>query len=89
MHLTAGVMPQVVPVDLEHALIVHVHQLMYESVFHVSLIPEPTLTEYRDTGVGHEPSRAVVVARLATQVLGNDRAPGLFKPFQHEYHDWA
>ena len=59
-------MPQVVPVDFERALVVHVHQLMYESVLHMSLAPESTLAEYCDTRVGHEPPRTVVAARLTT-----------------------
>lgn len=73
--------PQVVPVDFEYALVVHVHQLMHDSVFHMRLTPEPTLAEYGDTRVGHKPPRTVVTARLTTQMLRGDRAPGLFEPF--------
>ena len=69
--------PEVVPVDFEHALVVHVHQLVYECVFHMGLAPEPTLAEYRYTRVGYEPSRTVVAARLAAQMFRSNWAPGL------------
>jgi len=82
-------MSQVVPVDPEHALVIHMHQLMYNGVFHMSLAPESALTEYRDTRAGDEPARAVEAARLATQMLRSDWAPGLFEPFQHEDHGRA
>jgi len=49
-------MPQIVPIDLEHALVVHMHQLVYDGVFHVSFAPEPTLAEYRDTRARDKPS---------------------------------
>ena len=88
-HLAASVMSQVVPVHLEHALVIHVHQLVYEGVFHVGFAPESTLAEYRDPDAGDEPARAIVAARLATQVFRSDRAPRLFEPFQHENHGRA
>jgi len=49
-------MPQVVPVNFEHALVIHMHQLVHEGVFHMSLAPESTLAEYRDTRAGDEPA---------------------------------
>ena len=74
-HLAACVMPQVVPVDFERALVIHMHQLVHESVFHVGFAPEPTLAEDRDPRGGNEPARAVVAARLAAQMLRSDSAP--------------
>ena len=88
-HLTASVVPQVVPIDFEHTLIIHVHQLVYESMFHMCLAPEPTLTEYRDAYVGHEPSRAIVAARLTAQVFRGHRTSRLLEPFQHEHNSRA
>ena len=82
-------MPQIVPVDFEHALVVHMHQLMYESVFHVCFAPESTLAQYRDPRAGNEPARAIVAARLTTQMLRSYRAPGLFEPFQHKHYGRA
>ena len=82
-------MPQVVPVNFEHALVVHMYQLMHKSVFHMGFAPESTLAEYRDPCVGDEPARAIVTARLATQMLRSYRASGLFEPFQHENHGRA
>ena len=41
-HFAACVVPQVVPVDLELAMIVHVHQLVHERVLHVSLAEKST-----------------------------------------------
>ena len=79
-------MPQVVPVDFERALIVHMHQLVHDRVFHVSFTPESTLAENGDTRGRDEPARAVVAARLAAQVLRSNGAPGLFEPSQHENH---
>lgn len=88
-HLATGVMAQIVPVDFEHALVVHMHQLVYDSVFHVGFAPESTLAEYRDPGAGDEPARAIVAARLAAQMLRSDGTSGLFEPFQHKNYCWA
>ena len=52
----------------------------------MALAPELTLAEYRDTRVGHEPTRAVVAARLTAQMLRGDGATALFESFQHENH---
>lgn len=82
-------MPQVVPVDFEHALVIHVHQLVYKGVFHMSFAPESTLAEYRDTRTGDEPTRTVEAARLTAQMLRSDWASRLLEPFQHENHDRA
>ena len=82
-------MPQVVPVYFEQALVIHVHQLVYECVLHMSFAPESTLAEYRDPCAGDEPTRTVVAARLTTQMLRSDRAPGLFESFQHKNHGRA
>jgi hypothetical protein len=88
-HLAAGVMPEVIPVDFERALVVHVHQLVYEGVFHVSFAPESTLAEYRDTRAGNESTRAVVAARLAAQMLRSDGTPRLLETFEHESYSRA
>ena len=82
-------MPEVIPVDLERTLVVHMHQLVYEGVFHVSFAPESTLAEYCDTRAGDESTRAVVAAWLAAQMLRSDRTPRLLEPFQHESYSRA
>ena len=67
-------MPQIVPVDFEHALVIHMHQLVHDGMLHVSFAPESTLAEYRDTCARDEPAGAIVAARLTAQMLRSDRA---------------
>lgn len=41
-HLTASMMTKVPPIDLEAAMVVHVHQLMDNRAFHMLLTEEMT-----------------------------------------------
>ena len=43
-HLTAGMMPQVTPVYVKLAMIVHMHEFMCKSVLHMFLPPKVSLT---------------------------------------------
>ena len=42
-NLTAGVVPQVVPVNVKFAVIVHMDEFVHERVLHVTLAEEPAL----------------------------------------------
>jgi hypothetical protein len=43
-HLTASMMTKVPPIDLEAAMVVHVHQLMHNCALHVLLAEKMTST---------------------------------------------
>jgi hypothetical protein len=51
-HLTASMMSQLGPVDFEFAMIVHVHQFMDKSVFHVLPAEKVASTKHDSASVG-------------------------------------
>jgi hypothetical protein len=67
-------MPQICPVHLELAVIVHVHQLVHEGVLHVSPTVECSLAEYDRAEIRAEAARAGFVTRGAYDVVRRDRA---------------
>lgn len=51
-YLRASMMPQIAPVRLELAMIVHVHQLMRQRMLHLLFTPEMAITEPNGTQRG-------------------------------------
>lgn len=68
-HFATRVMLDVIPIDLEFRMIVHVNQFMYNRVFHVFLVKEPILTKH-DSVVWMESASTLLMARLAHQMVG-------------------
>jgi hypothetical protein len=84
--LTARVVSEVAPVDLELRVIVHVHQLMNKSVFHVTLIEEPALTEDNSASFRVETTSSSIVARNAFNIRGGNLRPIQAKVLKHEHN---
>jgi hypothetical protein len=61
-------MSQVAPVNLELAMIIHVHQFMNESMFHVFLAEKVTSTKNDSAWVGAKSSGPRQVARSAQNI---------------------
>lgn len=61
-HLAAGVMSEVIPVDLELCMIVHMYKFMHHRVFHVFFVHVIPLTEHNGADVGCESPGATTVA---------------------------
>jgi hypothetical protein len=62
-------MLDVIPIDVEFRMIIHVNQFMYNRVLHVFLVKEPILTEH-DSIVWMEAASTLLMARLAHQMIG-------------------
>jgi hypothetical protein len=72
LYLTAGVMTQVAPVHLELGVVVHVHEFVDDSVFHVALVEEAALAENNSACFRAESPRFHRVTRSAKDVFGGD-----------------
>jgi len=68
-HFAARVVLDVIPIDLEFGMIVHVNHFMYNRVFHVFLVKEPILAEH-DSILWMESASTLLMARLAHQMIG-------------------
>lgn len=88
-HLATRVVPQVVPINLELAMIIHMNQLMNKRVLHVLFVQKPALTEGDRSGFWHESPRACIVARRADNVVRCNVAAVLLEVLQHEHHGRA
>ena len=55
-YLRASMMPQIAPVRLELAMIIHVHQLMRQRMLHLLFTPEMAITESNGAQRGSIPS---------------------------------
>ena len=64
-HFTAGMMPEITPVDLEPALVIQVHELVHDSTLHMLLTEEISCTENYDTTFVLEATSTRLVARRA------------------------
>ena len=87
--LAAGMMPQIIPIDLEFAVIIHVNKFMHERVFHMSLAEEMTLAKHYRTCLGVEATSPHRVARSAHDILRGDIAARLLQMLYHEYYRWT
>jgi hypothetical protein len=68
-HFATCVVLDVIPIDLEFRMIVHVNHFMYNRVFHVFLVKEPILAEH-DSIVWMESASTLLMTRLAHQMVG-------------------
>ena len=62
-----GMVPKVTPIDVEHRVIVHMQELVYDGMFHM-LIEEISLAKYDCAGVWRMTARMGEVARQARDV---------------------
>ena len=85
-HFAACVVPQVVPVHLELAMIVHVHQLVHERVLHVFLAEKSSRAKDDGSSFGVEPSSTRVVARSTVDVVRRHLAARQLQMLDHEHH---
>ena len=77
-------MPQVAPVNLELAMVVHMNQLMDEGVFHMTLAKESALAQEDCSCLWAEPSGTRKVAWRAHDIRRGDVAAGEFEVLEHE-----
>ena len=63
--LAACMMPQIIPVDLELAMIIHMHQLVYQCLFHVLFAEEMVLAQDHGPRFRTEPTGLCSLARSA------------------------
>ena len=64
VYLATCMVSNVVPIDVKLRVIVHMHQLVNEGVFHMLFIDKAILTE-KDAVLRTEASRELLVARRA------------------------
>lgn len=88
-HFAACMVPQVAPIHLELAMVVHVHQLVDKRVFHVALAEKPAGTKHDGAGFGTEPSRTRVVAWGTQNVGRRNSAARQAQMLQHKHHGGA
>ena len=62
-HLAASMVSKVGPIDVEHGVIVHVQELMHDSMFHVFLVEEVSLAKYDGAGIWRKTATMGEVAR--------------------------
>jgi hypothetical protein len=74
-------MPQVAPVDFELCVVVHVHELVNKSVFHMISAEESPLAENNRTQLGCKSARACVVAGRAPDVFRRNFGSSKFEMF--------
>lgn len=67
--LTTCVVTQIVPVDLELGVIVHVNEFVHQGVFHMTLAEKSTLAENDGTCLRAEASCPGVVTRSTQNVF--------------------
>ena len=53
-HLAARMVSQVIPINIEDGVIVHMHEFVHYGMLHVLLIEKVSLAEYDCTCVGGE-----------------------------------
>ena len=82
-YLTTGVVPQIIPVDLELCMVVHMHELVHHSVLHVAFAHEPVLAQHDDP-CRAEPSRSGTITRCADNVVRRHIRAGQLQVVQHE-----
>ena len=82
-------MPEIVPVDLELHMIVHMDELMHDCILHMILVQELALAEYDCASFGAESARPVNVTRRADNVIAGDIAAIQLEVFHHEDHSRA
>lgn len=87
-HLAARMVPQILPVDLELGMIVHVHQLMHQRILHMTLAPETILTE-QDPALWAESTGTSEVAWLTVDVVSGYVCTIRLQVLHHERHCWA
>jgi hypothetical protein len=83
-HLTAGMVPQVVPVDFEPALVKHVYHLVHHRVLHVGITKVDTLAHNDGPLVRMETTSVSAVARRTYNVRRRKLATGCSKMLHHE-----
>lgn len=78
-------MPQVVPVHLELALVVHMNKFVDNGALHVRFVYEPVLAQGYGAGCGHEATGALLLrAGQADQMLWGDVTATGFEMLDHE-----
>lgn len=75
----------VVPVDVELCVVVHVHHLVNERVLHVFFIYKAVLAEH-DAVVRTEAASELLVARRAEDMRGRDPVGHECELLRHEHH---
>lgn len=68
-YLTASMMAEIVPVDLELGVVVHMHKLVYDRLLHMALAHELPLAKQDSACLRAESTRASSVAWRADEVV--------------------
>lgn len=80
-------MPEIIPVNLESTLIVHMHELVHHRVLHMCLAEEISCTEYNSAPLVLKASRARQVAGSTYNILCWHVTSGDLQMLEHE-HDY-
>lgn len=67
-HFAAGMVSQVLPINLELTMVVHVYQFVDESLLHVFLAEEMTSTKYDGSRIRAEPAGTRQIAGSAKDI---------------------
>lgn len=81
-------MPQIAPIHIKLGMIIHVHELVRQRLFHLLLAPEVTRAEKDRAGFGGESARARLVAGKTEDMLRRREARAclLGDALEHEAH---
>ena len=87
-HLATGVMPQILPIHVKLAMVIHMHELVCQGIFHVFFAPKMTLAE-DDGTCGMESARTSEVARATDNVAGWNGTTRQTEMLEHEDDFWT
>jgi hypothetical protein len=79
-------MTEVAPVDLELGVVVHVHELVHDGVFHVAFAEETTLTEHDRACIRAKAASFRRVAGCALDVGWRDISAVQAELLEHEHN---
>jgi hypothetical protein len=82
-------MAEIIPIDLEFGMVVHVYELVHHGVLHMAFAKESALAEQDCTSLRAEASRPREVAGKALYVLRRHGRTLQAEMFQHEHNSRA
>jgi hypothetical protein len=88
-YLATCVVPQVVPIHPELAMVVHVNQLVHQCMLHVRLAKEMPSTKNDGPRIRRKAASTAHVARGTKDVRRRYFAAGKFEMLEHEHYSRA
>jgi hypothetical protein len=80
---------QATPIHVERRVIIQMHKLMHEGVFHMFLIEEVSLAKHNCASFGREATRTGEVAGHARHVGRVAVHPSEVEMFEHKLYRWT